>query len=49
MLDYKGGRGLKNLEKSDYVICERSLYKYLPNVNLKKVKVRGNAKSFTFV
>ena len=25
MFDYKGGRGVKNLEKSDYVICERSL------------------------
>ena len=25
MLEYKGGEGVKNLEKSDYVICERSL------------------------
>ena len=25
MLDYKGGRGVKNLGKSDYVIRERSL------------------------
>ena len=25
MLDYKGGEGVKNLRKSDYVTCERSL------------------------
>ena len=25
MLDYKGGREVKNLEKSDYVMCECSL------------------------
>ena len=29
MLDYKVGRVVKNLEKSDYVICEHSQSKFL--------------------
>ena len=34
MLDYNGGRGVKNLRKSDYVTCERSLISTVIHKNM---------------